>query len=151
MKQENNKLPQIPLPRIKQRLDLAQVMPFVILRGIDEGVESHDPFPVGTIERMGDKRTAHVVAIDLPITAHLGKVVSLILQILDGRINYRACNHIGIVEHSWNIVLKKLISLGHKRLFGERVLPGWILIDKHALVALKRKAPILKESSTPFK
>ena len=44
-------------------------MPFVILRGIDEGVESHDPFTVGTIERMGDKRAAHVVAIDLPIAA----------------------------------------------------------------------------------
>lgn len=123
-----------PFERIQDSLYLPEILTFIIFRSIYETVQNDDILAVTAVERMRDERASHIIAVDLPQSPGLRKLSPAETDELHLRSSYLIGNHIGIVEHSRNILLQELIPVGNDVLLGKVFLVrSRILIYEDAL------------------
>ena len=125
-----------PLPGVKDGFDLAEILPFVELRGIDPGLGDEDLFAVGAVERMRDEGTAHEVVLDLPHTAHLRDVAAAEAEVFEGRGEVFAGCHISAFEHTRNVLFEELVAVFDDLVEGERVVFDRVAVQEDVLVDL---------------
>ena len=125
-----------PLPGVKDGFDLAEILPFVELRGIDPGLGDEDLFAVGAVEGMGHERTAHEVVLDLPHTAYLRDLAALVLDVFERGREVFAGGHIGAVEHSRNVLLEDLVAVLDDLFEGEGIVFDRVTVHEDVLIDL---------------